>query len=294
MKSYSLKSLIAQLAGMSENLFQRRWLKIVAVVLSFLIAIGQISSYIDPTVPSQKPTIWQLLLTLIACTAVAAEIYRVNNKDVETRGPRRKLTDAEKLLLRDVKASQKNLKAVLKTNKSTLTKLQNDLATWNSSQGRMVVATGGVKVFQRWIQTPQGSGSIVGVVASAEDNTSISKRLTATRMVTLGIFSLAAPKKKGGGFAYVVIEGPSVSGVATFQGTKGQDAGPKAFKLAALINNTARNAVALENQRPDEVARLNAEIAKIRAAPGVQEASVNVDSKIALLPEDLRTRYTQP
>lgn len=218
----------------------------------------------------------------------------MNNKDVEARGPRRKLTDAEKLLLRDVKASQKNLKAVLKTNKSTLTKLQNDLATWNSSQGRMVVATGGVKVFQRWIQTPQGSGSIVGVIASAEDNTSISKRLTATRMVTLGIFSLAAPKKKGGGFAYVVIEGPSVSGVATFQGTKGQDAGPKAFKLAALINNTARNAVALENQRPDEVARLNAEIAKIQAAPGVQEATANVHSKIALLPEDLRTRYTQP
>jgi hypothetical protein len=222
-----------------------------------------------------------------------AEIYRVRTKEQKSSGPRRKITEEEKLLVREVKISQKNLKMALKSNKAMLSRLEGELKNWNSAQGNIVIATGGVKVFERWIQTPQGSGSIVGVVASAEDNTSISKRLTATRMVTLGIFSLAAPKKKGGGYAYVVIEGPSVSGVATFQGTSGQDAGPKAFKLAALINNTARGAVALEAKRPGEIARLNTEVAKIKAAPEVQIASENLEAKIALLPEDLRTRYTR-
>jgi hypothetical protein len=206
-------------------------------------------------------------------------------------GPKRKVSDEEKLLIRDVKTSQKNLKTVLKTNGATLTKLEGELKIWNSSQGKAVLTAGGVKVFQRWIQTPQGSGSIIGVVASAEDNTSINKRLTATRMLTLGIFSLAAPKKKGGGHAYVVIEGPSVSGVATFQGTKGQDAGPKAFKLAAIINNTARSAVDLGARQPAEVSRLKTEITKIKGAPEIQAATQNLESKIALLPEDLRTRY---
>ena len=78
---------------------------------------------------------------------------------------------------------------------------------------------------------PQGGGSLIGVKAEAADESGIRQRLTATRMFTMGVFSLAAPKKKGTGNAYVVIEGPQVSGVATIAADKSGNAGPAAFSV---------------------------------------------------------------
>ena len=108
---------------------------------------------------------------------------------------------------------------------------------------------GGVILYERWIKTPQSEGSLVGVKASAADESSISQRLTVTRMVGLGVFSLATPKRKMLGNAYVVIEGPEVSGVATFSAKNNKNAGPTAFAFAARINNAAREAARVNSER---------------------------------------------
>jgi len=114
-------------------------------------------------------------------------------------------------------------------------------------KGKRICSGGGVVVYERWIQTPQGGGSIIGVSARANDATLERQRLTATRMLAFGIFSLAAPKKIRSGHAYVSIEGPEVNGVAVFPPSK--NAGPVAFDFAARINAAARQAQASEKER---------------------------------------------
>ena len=56
-------------------------------------------------------------------------------------------------------------------------------------------------VFDREVKTP------IGVTASLEEGEALEKRITATRMLAVGWYALAMPKKTGG-TRYLVIEGP--------------------------------------------------------------------------------------
>ncbi|NBO55575.1 MAG: hypothetical protein EBU84_13515 [Actinobacteria bacterium] len=287
-----LVSLKNRIATQSERLFSKIWVRIVVGIVAVFAAIGSIGTYFSPAQPDQQTTLGQMIPVALLSLLALEEVVRVSIKSSTTSLPKRKLDDEEKRLLKEVKLAQKSLRKAQRSSGSDLLKLQRQLANLKDPKGKLVGRGGGVKVFERWIETPQGSGPIVGVSASAEDNTSINKRLSVTRMVTLGVFSLAAPKKSGGGHAYVVIEGPSVSGVATFQGTKNQTAGPQAFKLAATINNTARAAVALVQNLPSQISEVESKIAEARLAPAVAAANTRLSDAISVLPEDLKASFS--
>lgn len=140
----------------------------------------------------------------------------------------------------------------------------------------------GVVLYERWIATPQGAGWLHGAHASAADDSNVTQRLTATRIATLGVFSLAAPKRKGIGFAYVIIEGPHVSGVVTIPANGSAPAGPKAFNLAARINNAARSAEQIEPHRPAliEQGRLHL-AAVVNDRRAIDAASYNYHASLA-------------
>ena len=119
--------------------------------------------------------------------------------------------------------------------------------------------SGGITIYERWIDTPEISGSIVGVKAGAHDNTSTSRRITATRMLALGIFSLAVPKSRASGQAYCEFDGPEVAGVIVVSASKSYEAGPRAAKLAAQINTQAIRAAQWEQTRDQQISNLKAD-----------------------------------
>jgi len=78
-----------------------------------------------------------------------------------------------------------------------------------------------------------------GVVARVEAGSEIRSRITATRIVALGIFAVAA-KKKTGGESYLTIEGPEFFWSLDVD-RKTRDA---AVKFAAKVNDQAKKATA--------------------------------------------------
>lgn len=287
-----MQDFLNQIRQLLHQFFGKKWARVTTYVLAGIILFGNISSFISPTEGSAPTTLGALIATCILCPLIAGLAYYFGQNS-DTSGPRikRKLTEEEKTLVKNVKDAKKALAAASRTQKKALSSAKRELSELQDPKGRRVAAGGGVQVFQRWIVTPQGSGSIIGVTASAEDNTSINKRITATRLVGLGVFALAAPKKKGGGNAYVVIEGPHISGVASFSGDKQQSVGPRAFSLAAAINNTARQAAADEPHRPARISAVQTRISEIESAPEIAAASLLVLQAVNALPDDLQDGY---
>ncbi len=77
---------------------------------------------------------------------------------------------------------------------------------------KLLVATWGkIHLFQDEIKKFDGFSietyPLDGVTATVESGTELDKRITATRLVTLGVFSLAAKKSRGGEW-WMTIEGP--------------------------------------------------------------------------------------
>jgi hypothetical protein len=177
---------------------------------------------------------------------------------------------------------------VLRDHNHSMSAAQHDLEALEDAKGRRLESDGGVMVYERWIDTPQGGGSLIGVKATAEDDSSVAQRITVTRMVAFGIFSLAAPKKRTTGNAYVVIEGPHVSGVAVIPAAGGISPGQRAFTFAAEINNAAR---AAEDAAPLLPGRIEA--ARLQLATSSDETMVNraqqaYDEAVASLPAEYR------
>jgi hypothetical protein len=74
-----------------------------------------------------------------------------------------------------------------------------------------------------------------GATARVEAGEALEKRVTATRLATLGIFALAA-KKKSGGESFLTVEGPEFFwSVEVGRGDQG-----KAREFAAKVNSAAK------------------------------------------------------
>lgn len=195
--------------------------------------------------------------------------------------------------VRDAREARKQVKAAVKQRGSEIAAAGRRVSELSDAKGGRVAGGGGVTVYQRWIETKQGSGSIIGVTASAADESTIRQRLTATRMVAFGVFALAAPKKKTAGTAYVVIEGPSINGVATFDGQNDPKAGPHAYELAAAINTQARQAAHEQRTLPQQIESAKERLAVVTGEHDrrVQKARAHFESQLAAVPEDARAKY---
>lgn len=145
--------------------------------------------------------------------------------------------------------------------------------------------------------TPVLNQTVIAMKATAADESSVtvSQRLTATRMVTLGVFSLAAPKKtqKAHGSAYIVIEGPEVSGVGAINASSyNSTPGPQAFAFAADVNNAARAAAANAPRLPGLIARAREELSAAEEDTKVIEAEIAYSKAVAALPEEYRQKFS--
>lgn len=82
--------------------------------------------------------------------------------------------------------------------------------------------------------------SISGLIARVEDSGTLNRRLTATRMVTLGVFALAAPKKQDDRVVYLTVEGPDVAITREVKMFDNANAGVKAREFAQQVNRLAK------------------------------------------------------
>ncbi|MGN6200035.1 hypothetical protein [Humibacter sp.] len=85
---------------------------------------------------------------------------------------------------------------------------------------------------------------VAGLTATVEDSGSVNRRLTATRMLLLGPFSLAAPKKLDDRELFLTIEGPA-TGILRSVTLKDKSAatGAAVRRFAMAINTASRVAV---------------------------------------------------
>jgi hypothetical protein len=226
-----------------------------------------------------------VVLIVVVAVLVGAAVYFA-----KSRGP--KLDPAIRAQVDLARSARKNWHQRRKANEKQIRATAVLLQSLTSEKGGRLASFGGATLYERWIETPQGQGSLIGVKAEAADESSINKRITATRLLTVGVFALAAKKKSGGGNVYVVIDGPSVSGVATMAGDKDATNGPKAFDFAAKVNNAARAAEASEPSRPAAIARCQTELEQFRAAADVRSAGDAYRQAAALLPADQFAKFT--
>lgn len=92
-----------------------------------------------------------------------------------------------------------------------------------------------LELHEKTIHNRSESKPLEGVTARVEDGAALESRLTVTRMVAFGIFSLAM-KKKSGGEKFVTVEGPDFVWIAE---ADRKQAG-EAVKFAAQVNNQAK------------------------------------------------------
>jgi hypothetical protein len=143
-----------------------------------------------------------------------------------------------------------------------------------SSKGRLLASYFGVSVYERFIETPHGQGSIAGVQASVDSQPS--SRITATRLVTLGVFALAARKNTGA--LYLSIDTPEFASVVEVHQSNQLQARDFAARLVnqrrKMLDDEAARALRVEAARlaieevsdESEIQRLKIELDGLRAA----------------------------
>jgi len=101
---------------------------------------------------------------------------------------------------------------------------------------------------------------------------------------------MARRDSKGLGNAYVVIEGPELSGVATFPAKNNKSAGPVASAFAATINNAAREAAISETQQPAQIRAAQDALTQAQDRSELDTARAAFDRAVAALPLEQRTK----
>ncbi|WP_051480366.1 hypothetical protein [Cellulomonas sp. KRMCY2] len=94
-----------------------------------------------------------------------------------------------------------------------------------------------IVLYRDRVQHGKDEFPLTGVSARVEAGSEIQQRVTATRLLAIGIFALAA-KKKSGGESYLTVEGPDF--FWTLEVDRKEQA--KAREFAAKVNNQVRSA----------------------------------------------------
>lgn len=97
-----------------------------------------------------------------------------------------------------------------------------------------------------------------GLVARVEDSGTLNRRITATRLATLGPFALAAKKKQDDREVYLTVEGATMAIVRSVLFKKTPTAGADARKFAAQLNLMARTTPAAPVESPKAADKISA------------------------------------
>lgn len=151
-----------------------------------------------------------------------------------------------------IKTGQRAVAEAQKQYDQNVSSAQKKLAALEDPKGKRLGSYHGVQLYERWIVTPHGSGPVRDTVATVDSQ--ISSRITATRLVTLGVFALAAKKKTGA--IYLSIDNPSLASVVECP----KDDNTKARQFAVKITNAGKAAAAIEERLPALIEQAKADL----------------------------------
>lgn len=194
---------------------------------------------------------------------------------------RRSLRTAEKSHERAVRDAQRLLGSAENERAKAIKAAERHLANLQSPTGRRIKGFGGMTLFERFIRTPHGAGSVVGAHAAVDTagNLAVKSRATLTRMaaggVLLGplgaILSLGFKKHKAIDTRelYLLVETPEFASVIKCN----PDKGAQARNFAALINTAAAQAAIAESKRPQAIADARTRLESIHADTSTVDAA---------------------
>lgn len=153
----------------------------------------------------------------------------------------RRLKEAEKAHEQRVKTAKKAYAAAQKSQASGLKDVESRLA--DARKDRKLGSLAGVTLYEDRIETPDGVAELSDEVRADVDtagNLAMSSRVTATRLVTLGVFAFAFKKKKKHDTRelYLVVETPEFMTVRQID----PNLGPRARSFVAQITTATRQA----------------------------------------------------
>jgi hypothetical protein len=159
-----------------------------------------------------------------------------------------------------IKNCQRQLADAQKKHSQYVSSAQRKLTELEDPKGKQLGSYHGVRLFERWIETPHGSGPVRDTVASVDSQ--IASRITATRLVTLGVFALAAKKKTGA--IYLSIDNPALASVVECP----KDDNTRARQFAVQITNAGKAAAVLEEKLPALIEEAKATLKAQQGATG--------------------------
>jgi hypothetical protein len=226
---------------------------------------------------------WVVILPIYYSARLAGTPARVmrDRKNDPVRSARGSLKHAERALAREVKTGEKAVEAAEKAHSRRVRQAEQTLSALRSSTGARLASYRGITLFERWIKTPQGEGSLIGGQATADTagNLALSKRPTLTRMAAGGLLlgpvgvlgSLAFQKKQMADKRelYLMVETGDFAAVVQCPA----DDGMKARQFAARINTAAIAASKAEVGRPEAIRQADARLVAVKADTTAIEAA---------------------
>lgn len=181
----------------------------------------------------------------------------------DLRAARASLKTAEKAHADAIRSAEKDLGRAEKSHTKAINSLKSSIQKLSDPKGNVLGSYRGVTLYETWIKTPHGQSRLAGTSASVDAQ--ISSRLTATRLVALGVFALAAPKKNGS--VYLSIDNVDLVSVVE---CPAQD-NTRAREFAVKIMNASRKAAATEQLRAGSLAATKTRLAQEEVNTGAIE-----------------------
>jgi hypothetical protein len=163
----------------------------------------------------------------------------------ELKAARAEAREATRSRDQQLKPAKAKVDQAAKAHRMRVADAQKLLNEAKDTKGRRLAAYRGVTLYERWIDTPHGSGRVGGVQASVDAQ--LSSRFTATRLLAFGVFALAAKKKTG--TIYLSIDGPDVASVVECP----KDDNTTARQFAVKVMNAGKQARRLDEEQPAKI-----------------------------------------
>jgi hypothetical protein len=219
------------------------------------------------------------VVVLVIVLGVTVAVHMRNRTPQDTarradlRSARGELREAERARTASLKTSQKSLSAAEKDYGKSVNAAEQALAQLTDPDGPKLARYGGMTLYERAIHTPNGRSSLAGATATVDTagNLTVTKRVTATRLVTGGIVGGLLFKKKethDSRELYLLMETDELSSAVECP----PDDGVAARAFAARIETAAKQESLAAPLRPALVAQAQHDLDAVRGRTSVIDA----------------------
>ena len=197
------------------------------------------------------------------------------------RAARSALKEAEGTYAKSVKEAQKQLNKTRKTHESAVKSAEKRLA----QAGHKKLGTlAGVTLFDDWIDTPQGSGALTPAVTAMCDTAgAIEKRVTATRLLTTGIFAFAWKKKTDNRELYLLVDHPEFMSAQRVDPKQGVAARQFAASITTAARQIETTKARIAREKAEAASNLELVKANVSALETAEAEVVRVTSDTELV-----------